>query len=194
MRQIDSDGNEHLTRTRLISLALIGILALGAWAPRTAAAQSKGKFLKDVVVAAVGILAAKKGAKALADYQQRKAAEDLEADADPFRDCFISLMTQPEAPNQKPTVDKLLENLQYQRRLAKEDAQDIAFSSLVDVCENHARRPYDNLANAFFRAGLNRANKYWSRYRRRYFSCEDIVNLADSCQSPNDWEIGRAHV
>lgn len=187
MRQFDSDGNGHPPKVRLVCIAVVAVLVLGPGAPRTAAAQSKGKFLKDVVVAAVSILAAKKAAKTLAEYEQRKAADDLESDEDPFRDCFVSLMAQPAAQDQKTTLEKLLANLQYQRRLAKEEAEDVAYSSLVDVCENHARRPYNNLANAFFQAGINRANKYWARYRRRYVSCENIATLADSCQSPNDW-------
>lgn len=64
----------------------------------------------------------------------------------------------------------MMAELQYQRRLAKEEAEDIAYSVLVDICDKHALHPYANLAGAYFQAGRYRANKYFQEVGERTFA------------------------
>jgi DNA-directed RNA polymerase specialized sigma24 family protein len=145
----------------------------------------KGKLLGKLVTAGLTVLAAHVGREAIA---QNNAERRRETEPDPFKECIRALMAANPAQNDgRSVVNTLLGALQGQRRLAKEDAEDIAYSALVDICVRHSSTPYQALGNAYYRAGVNRANKFYRRYRQRYLSCEAVEDLAESCRLAQPW-------
>jgi DNA-directed RNA polymerase specialized sigma24 family protein len=76
----------------------------------------------------------------------------------------------------------LVAQLQWSRRMDQGAAEDIAYSALIDLCIRHSSQPYANLVAAYRQASVNRANNFYSRYLRRYATCENVALLADRCQ------------
>lgn len=160
---------------RLILLALVLLSAAGS---RSAWAGPGSKLLKDVAAGAAGAALLELGKRAYGAYRDSKVDDEV----DPLRECMLAIYGDPKA--QTGTPYKEAESyLQSQRRLGNDDATDIAMSSLLDICEAHVSRPYSDLVRAYYVAVNNRANKFYTRYQRRYMSCERVGEVADRCYS-----------
>lgn len=158
-----------------ILLILVMLVLASVVSVRLAWAGPGAKFLKG---AAAGAALLEFGKRAYGAYRDAK----VDGETDPLRDCMLAIYGDPKA--QSGTPYKEAETyLQNQRRLGQEDAFDIALSSLVDICEAHAVRPYGDLVRAYYAAVNNRANKFFTRYQKRFLSCEWVENIADRCYS-----------
>jgi DNA-directed RNA polymerase specialized sigma24 family protein len=163
-------------RRRGVCALLIGLIVWSALSIRPAAAGPKAKLLGDLVSAAIGLAAVHYGKQALIE-------RGLEGEEDPFRRCLIALTAPPsDKSTEQSATQQLVAHLQWNRRLDKGTAEDIAYSALVDLCIRHSSQPYANLVAAYHQASVNRANNFYSRYLRRYATCENVALLADRCQ------------
>lgn len=166
-------------RHPLLSAILVGVLVLAVLPIRQAAAGPRGRIFRELATAAAVALSAHYGTKALAE---RNAEREQENEADPFKQCFIALLSPGESQDTKDSaVTRTLEGLQHDFRMDKPTAEDIVYAVVVDLCLRHSTQPYDNLGAAFYRASANRAIKYYRRYQLRYRTCENIEDLAASC-------------
>lgn len=171
-----SPGCQPARHHRRLCALLVGLMVWSALSIRPAAAGPKAKLLGDLISAAIGLAAVHYGKQALAE-------RGLEGEEDPFRRCLVELTAPPsDKSTEQSAAQQLIAHLQWNRRLDKGTAEDIAYSALVDLCLRHSARPYDNLVAAYYKASVNRANNFYSRYLRRYATCENIALLADRCQ------------
>lgn len=166
----------RIGRWLLVLGAALGILSVQ---PRKSDAGPGGKFLKDVATGAAGVALLELGKKAYAAYSDGK----LDKEPDALRDCMLAIYGNPKQQDQAPYTEATT-FLQRQRRLDSDTASDIAMSSLVDICEAHVSRPYSDLVRAYYTAVTNRANKTYTRYQRRYLSCDNVEPWATRCGTP----------
>ena len=165
----------HQIRRRGLCALLIGLMVWSALSIRPAAAGPKAKLLGDLVSAAIGLAAVHYGKQALIE-------RSLEGEEDPFRRCLIELAAPPsDKSSEQSAAQQLVAYLQGNRRLDKGTAEDIAYSALVDLCVRHSTQPYANLVAAYYKASVNRANNFYSRYLRRYATCENVTLLEERC-------------
>lgn len=167
---------------RFSPVLLLCLLCCAMMAPRRGEAGPKSRLLGKLAAVGVAALAAKLGTDA-------SAAPDVrEAEPDPFKQCIHDLMAVSQAKDPpQSAVGELLGSLQGMFRLPQADAEDIAYAVLVDICMRHSTSPYSSLGGAYYRAGANRALKFYRRYQLRYLSCDRIEDLAIACPTNRRW-------